>query len=415
MIGKCLNERSKPRRYFAFRSYGECVLNILFFQYGDFGEAYRRFQEGGLETYRDQRASVDFVASLRSRYVVTTVAICDRDHRDDLDNNLRSIGISQNAAYRPKVLFRLFNDIQPDIIVCRTPNYHAIRWAKLRNVPTLLSFADFFSNRNPRQLLRNVALRALLDPRVFPCVSNHNLNACISVSRALFYPKSRVVPWDWIRLRADDSPKSAPTDVGSPLAFFAGALTEAKGVGDCLEAVALLKNRGINLIFEFAGPGDVETWRTRALQLEVGDRVQFLGLIPNTTVRQRMIASDIIVVPSRHDYPEGLPNTIYEALASRTPLVISDHPAFANRLQSGEDCLVFRAADASSLADRITSLLTDNSLFARLSTRSAAALNTLFVGMNWTDLVSTFLTDPHNRTGWVQANSLVRLEGGSKS
>jgi glycosyltransferase involved in cell wall biosynthesis len=390
-------------------------LNILFFQHGDFGEAYRRFQEGGLETYRDQRASVDFVASLRSRYAVTTVAICDRDHGDDLANNLRSVGISHNSAYRRDFLFKLFNDIRPDMIVCRTPNYHAISWAKRRHVPTLLSFADFFSNRSPRQFLRNIALRALLDPHVFPCISNHNLNASISVSRALFYPKSRVVPWDWIRLHAEGSPKTGPAKADRPSAFFAGALTEAKGVGDCLKAMAILKNRGINLTFEFAGPGDVEMWRARALQLEVGDRAQFLGLIPNTNVRQRMVENDIIVVPSRHDYAEGLPNTIYEALASRTPLVISDHPAFANRLQSGDECLVFHAADASSLADQITTLLTDTPLFARLSARSAAALDSLSVGMNWTDLISTFLADPHNRTGWVQANSLERLEGGRES
>ena len=39
-----------------------------------------------------------------------------------------------------------------------------------------------------------------------------------------------------------------------------------------------------------------------------------------------MSAHDIVIVPSRHDYPEGLPMTIYEALAMRTPLVVSDHP-----------------------------------------------------------------------------------------
>lgn len=386
-------------------------MNILFFQHGDFGEAYRRFQEGGLETYRDQRASVEFGASLRSRYAVTTISICGRDHREDLDDNLRSIGISQNTACRHDYLVQLLNDVGPDMIVCRTPNFHAIRWAKRRNVPTLLLFANFFSNSRPRQFLQNIALRALLDPRVFPCVANHNLNASISVSKALFYPKSRIVPWDWSRLSVEEAPKTALTDANRPTAFFAGALTDAKGVGDCLQAVSLLQNRGINLRCEFAGPGDVEMWRARARELGVADRVQFLGLIPNTNVRQRMIAADIIIVPSRHKGAEGLPNTIYEALASRTPLVISDHPAFANRLRSGENCLIFRAADASSLADRITTLLTDVALFARLSARSAAVLKSLYVGMNWTDLVSTFLDDPQNRTGWVDANSLARLEG----
>jgi glycosyltransferase involved in cell wall biosynthesis len=384
-------------------------LKLLFFQYGDFGEAYRRFQEGGAETYRDQIASVDFVASLRGQFSVTTLAICGREHKDDLHVELRSIGITDSSAYKSGFLDQLLSDVGPDIMVCRTPNYHVIRWAKRNRVPTLLTFADFFSNRSLRQLLRNLALRTLLDSSVFPCVANHSLNASISVSRALFYPKSRIVPWDWRRIFVEHPSKRVPKDTGHASAFFAGALTEAKGTGDCLEAVALLRKKGINFSFVFAGPGDVEMWRARAGELGIDKQVQFLGVIPNGEVRKRMAESDIVVVPSRHDYAEGLPNTIYEGLASRTPIVVSDHPAFANRLQSGENSLVFRAGDPTSLADRIAMLLADSDLFAGLSKRSAAALESLYFGIDWTDLVSTFLDDPQNRTGWVQANSLARL------
>ena len=205
--------------------------------------------------------------------------------------------------------------------------------------------------------------------------------------------------------------KVAPRDAKFPSVFFAGTLSDAKGVGDCLLAVTLLRKRGINPTFKFAGAGDLDSWRARADELGVNNLVQFLGRIPNIEVRQRMIESDIVVVPSRHDYAEGLPNTLYEALASRTPTVVSDHPAFANRLRNGEDCLIFRAANPSSLADRIATLLTDTALFAQLSDRSAAAHNSLYFGMNWIDLVSSFLDDPHNRTGWVYANSLERLQG----
>jgi glycosyltransferase involved in cell wall biosynthesis len=384
-------------------------LNLLFFQFGDFAEAYRRFQEGGLETFRDQHASVDFVASLRNKYSVTTVAVCGREHRDDLDKNLRSIGISVNSAYRGKFIVKLLSDIEPDLIVCRTPNYHAIRWAKRRKVFALLTFANFFSNSSPRQLLRNIALRSLLNSRVFPCVANHSLNASISVSKVLFYPKSRIVPWDWRRIRTEALTKTAPRNAESPSAFFAGTLSESKGVGDCLQAVALLRKRDISLTFKFAGVGDVEMWLARAEELGICDQVEFLGRIPNMEVRQRMSESDIVIVPSRHDYAEGLPNTVYEALASRTPTIVSDHPAFASRLQSGENCLIFRAADASSLADRIATLLKDAALFARLSSQSAAAHDSLYIGMGWTDLVSAFLDDPQNRTGWVEANSLALL------
>jgi hypothetical protein len=122
-----------------------------------------------------------------------------------------------------------------------------------------------------------------------------------------------------------------------------------------------------------------------------------------------MRASDIVVVASRHDYPEGLPNTLCEGLASRTPVVISDHPAFASRLADGRDCLIFAAGDAASLADRISELAGDPALYAALSLNAPKAYASLYFGLEWTQLVRTFIADPTNATGWVERNSLRRL------
>ena len=384
-------------------------MNILFFQYGDFGEAYRRLSQDGPETYRDQRASVDFVTSLRQKYSITTVAICTRPHDELLESNLRSIGIGENSAYRRAFVDSLITTIEPSLLICRTPNHHVIRWSKRHKIPTLLTFADLFTNLTLRSSIRNLSLRILLDRGVFPCVANHNLNASLSVSKALFYPKSRIIPWDWTKLRTSNSPKTAPADPGHPSAFFAGTLSVEKGVIDCLRAIALLEKRGVRLRFTFAGAGDTKVWLAEADALGLGQRVQFLGLISNEIVRQRMAESDIVVVPSRHSYAEGMPNVIYEAFASRTPLIASDHPAFVNQLRDTDNCLIFKAGDPSSLAGRIEDLLSNMSLFARLSAGSARAHESLYIGMEWRTLVSTFLNDPTNRTGWVEANSLARL------
>ena len=212
-------------------------MKLLFFQYGDFGEAYRRLKDGGLETYRDQRASVEYVSSLQSKYEVTTLALCSRPHDELLDKSLRSVGVDEGATYQTGFIGRLLDDQAPHILVCRTPNYDVIRWARHRGVPTLLTFADFFSNDSPVKFLRNVRLRFLCSASAFPCIANHNLNASISVSQALFYPKSRVVPWDWTRLEVAEVSKAGPAKPDRPSVLFAGALTVEKGVGDCLEAV----------------------------------------------------------------------------------------------------------------------------------------------------------------------------------
>lgn len=122
-----------------------------------------------------------------------------------------------------------------------------------------------------------------------------------------------------------------------------------------------------------------------------------------------MRESDIVVVPSRHDYPEGLPNTLCEGLASRTPVVISDHPAFASRLTDRRDCLIFAAGNAAALAGRIAELADDQALYAALSLNAPKAYASLYFGIEWTRLVGTFIADPANATGWVEQNSLRRL------
>jgi glycosyltransferase involved in cell wall biosynthesis len=114
-------------------------------------------------------------------------------------------------------------------------------------------------------------------------------------------------------------------------------------------------------------------------------------------------------VPSRHDYAEGLPNTLCEALASRTPVVFSDHPAFASRLQADRDGVIFRAGDPAALAQAVQRLRATPDLQRRLSESAPEALASLRFGMDWGALIRQYLDDPTDKTDWVAQNSLPRL------
>lgn len=388
-------------------------MRVLIFQYGDYGEAFRRFEDGGPETYRDQKSSVDFVAGLAGNgRTVVTVAICDRSYEEELAPGLRAVGISSRLASDRAAIGALLDRIAPDLLVCRTPSLPVLRWAARRGVPTLPLFADIFLNDGPRAILRNLRLRLALARGTIPCVANHSLNASRSVSSALLWPKSRTVPWDWTRLTVEDRPKKRPARLDKATAIFCGALSLAKGLDDCLEAMRILKGEGLVLSLTVAGAGDEDYWRDRASELGVGPQVEFLGLVAHDEVRRLMRSRDMVIVPSRHDYAEGLPNTIYEALAARSPLIMSDHPAFAGRLEDGQDALVFRAADPGSLADSIKRLVKDKELYERLSTNSQAAHDRLYVGIEFEDLVTAFLADPNDETGWVSRHALPAVAPG---
>lgn len=115
------------------------------------------------------------------------------------------------------------------------------------------------------------------------------------------------------------------------------------------------------------------------------------------------------MVPSRHTYPEGLPNVIYEGLASRTPLVLSDHPAFLGRVAHETAGLVFAAGDPGSLAATLVRLSRSHDLYHRLSQHAAACHDALYLGLEWERLMTLFLQDPGNRTRWVEENALAAL------
>jgi glycosyltransferase involved in cell wall biosynthesis len=379
---------------------------VLFFQYGDYREAYHGFQNGRSETYRDQKASVNFVADLANTYSIVTVAICDEEYDEQLAPELRAIGITRATAYNSRTLKALLERLKPQLIICRTPHLPTMTWAANRGIPTLPLFADIFTLGSLRQIVNILRLRGALLYGNFPCVANHSLNASRSVVRTLLWPERKTVPWDWSRLHTNPEPKTL-TD-GPRTALFCGMLSEAKGVGDCLKALSLLG--GTEATLKIVGGGDIEHWRSVADNLGVGDRVEFLGLVAHGQVQRLMREAAVVVVPSRHDYAEGLPNTIYEALAARTPLIVSDHPAFVGRLENGKEALVFKAADPHALAACIRTLLADANLYNELSQRSAQAHESLYIGPEFSKLVQHFLEDPKNQKGWVQRHSLSALK-----
>ena len=384
-------------------------MKILFFQAGSFAEAVRRFEKGLPETYRDQKQSVRFVEELARDHAVTVISFTGQHHDTHLRDGLRSIGVDFQQTYQSDLIDRLLNEIAPEMIVCRAPHYRVIRWAKRSKVPVLPTFADSFRSNRVRDVYRNLRLRDALSAEGVPCVSNHSLNASMSLSKSVFISKRKIVPWDWGKLPVRQQTKSGIDKGRAPAIFFAGALREHKGLGDIMGAQKHLRDRGLEVRLQVAGGGDLDPWRQTAAAEGVGDLVDFLGMIPHEEATRRMASVDLVVVPSRHSYPEGLPNTIYEALAARTPLIVSDHPTFQGRLLDRQQCLVFKSPDTKDLADKIQDLWEDRDLYERLSANSEAAHNSLYVGINWKELVEKFIGDPFNRNGWVERNSLAAL------
>ena len=145
-------------------------MHCVFIQTGHYADAYRRFAEGGAETYRDQRASVQFVADLLDRSDLTRVTTVSTTgpHQDELAPGLISEGIA-----RDQDAGALLDRLAPDRLILRLPHLPLIKAAKARNIPTLPCFADLFQPGGPRTRWTNWQLMRALRNGPFPCIANH--------------------------------------------------------------------------------------------------------------------------------------------------------------------------------------------------------------------------------------------------
>jgi glycosyltransferase involved in cell wall biosynthesis len=388
-------------------------MRILYLQYGDYAEAFDRFSAGGEETYREQRKSVAHVGSLAETHEVTVASIGDAAHDRQLTPNLWSV----RAPYGDVThdwLVSLFDRVQPDRFLCMTPHREALELARARRIPTLPMFADTFSATGIKSRIRNWRLSRILRSNAFPCVANHSINASRSLIDVLGVSPSKVVPWDRWAMEPSGSAKSAVSDPTKPNLFYAGSVSDAKGVSDILDALVRLKSHGILAHLTIAGTYDADEWPAKTLSRDVQEQTTFLGRIPLTQVRSGMEAADCVLVPTRHDYAEGMPNTLMESLASHTPLIVSDHPAFASRLSNAEDCLICKASEPDDLADAVRRLCNDNALFAHLS-QNGPAVQARFAGsmLTWDALQLGFVDDPTGQSGWIAKNAFPNVSGAS--
>jgi glycosyltransferase involved in cell wall biosynthesis len=367
-------------------------MNILFIQYGDYREAFNSLNSGGEEAYKAQKHSVDYVAALQEIQGTEACVLCvnARSAYDEiLPNGMRVVGLVKQGISN-NAICKILDNFSPTHIVLRTPIAFVIEYSLNKQINVLPLFADYFSNRGLRSWYVNQKLVRLLNKPAMPIVSNHNLPACESLAR-LGVNRNKIVPWDWPASSSPDDFPIKSIDSQDVRLLYVGAVSDAKGCFDCIQAMDQLDYSQRNYTLRLIGPGELEKAKELASHLAKPEKVDIVGSIPNSKVIEEMAAADIVIVPSRHQYPEGMPNTIYESLVTRTPLIVSDHPVFTARFEDNSDVVFFKASQATSLAEKIEYLVKDSGLYQALSINSKPLWLKLQMPLKWDELISAWL------------------------
>lgn len=144
--------------------------------------------------------------------------------------------------------------------------------------------------------------------------------------------------------------------------LFVGRHRYYKGVGDLLRALA-----GLDVECFIAGSGPLtQEWQQLAGELGLGERVRFLGDVPDAELPALYASADVFVLPS-NARSEAFGIVLLEAMASGLPCITTELGTGTSFVvQDGVTGLVVAPRQPEALATAIVSLQADPALRVRL-------------------------------------------------
>ncbi|MDG1101541.1 MAG: glycosyltransferase family 4 protein [Saprospiraceae bacterium] len=177
------------------------------------------------------------------------------------------------------------------------------------------------------------------------------------ISKGVEESKISVVP-NSVHLRNEDYIHSQTNDVYT--FGFAGSITAYEGLDDLIEAIRLLKNKGVPIKLRVAGSGTYfSTLKKLVTDYKLEKQIKLLGRIPNSAIEEFYKTVDAIVIP-RKDYKVTrlvTPLKLVEAMNYGKPVVCSNLPALKEVVSDGIDGLLFQSGSAADLALTLEDLM----------------------------------------------------------
>jgi glycosyltransferase involved in cell wall biosynthesis len=187
-----------------------------------------------------------------------------------------------------------------------------------------------------------------------------------------FAPRARLVrianaiaPCE-VDLRADRYVQNRPLRV-----TYLGRLAVNKGILETLEAVRILRDRGVEVHLTIGGSGSAEQEISRAIAAaRLADRVHLSGTVHGDAKQQLWLQADVFAFPTYHR--EGLPYALLEAMAGGAVPVVCPVGAIPDVMQHEVHGLFVPARDPQALAAALERLASDRRLLHRLALSARA-------------------------------------------
>ena len=264
-------------------------------------------------------------------------------------------------------LVRLFRRLKPDLVLAYTikPVAYGLLAARLTGVRrrfgliTGLSYALVDEDDLKRRLLKRLTVwlyrRGLTGAEAVLFQNASDLAAFAQNGITRPEQKTAVVDGSGINLKRF---ATAPLPDGPPVFLLIARLLADKGIREYVEASRRLKRDHPDWRFQILGP--LEVTPTAIAQTEVENWQQegvidYLGATRD--VRPYLRTCSAFILPSY--YPEGLPRSILEAMATGRAIITTDRPGCRETVVEGENGYLVPAAEIEPLVRSMSDLGAD--------------------------------------------------------
>jgi glycosyltransferase involved in cell wall biosynthesis len=238
-------------------------------------------------------------------------------------------------------------------------------------VNALMGLGWVFSSDSPKaQALRpliTIALRRALSGRNTRTIVQNSDDKALLVDRRLAPPDTvRLIRGSGVNLAEYSTAEPPP---GTPLVVLPARLLAAKGVGEFMQAAALLKAEGIKARFALVGEPDTDN--PGAVARDEIESFVASGAVEHWGWRNDMpqVLSEASLVCLPTFYGEGVPKALIEAAASARAIVTTDVPGCREIVRAGENGWLVPPRNVEALATALRQALAQPGLCAEFGLR----------------------------------------------
>ncbi|MDR3639982.1 MAG: glycosyltransferase [Humidesulfovibrio sp.] len=166
----------------------------------------------------------------------------------------------------------------------------------------------------------------------------------------------------------------APVPMRPPVRIVAiGRFVKTKGFQHLLDALALVRARGLDARLTLAGDGPwMGRLRARTARLGLEGMVDFPGFLPHAEVPALLLAADMLAMPSirrPNGDSDGLPTVLIEALLHRVPVLATRLAGIPDLVEDGVTGLLTPEGDAEAIATVVLRLAGDREAALAMAAR----------------------------------------------